>query len=97
MSKEKLDDNYIDSIIRLLHPVPKRQNGNCPYIEWMGYDLGHCPGVGEYKCKLSTYVHGKYDQNFSYDACNSKDYNECFRYKLSQAKKDTQEKICEEK
>lgn len=70
-----------DRLAQLNKPVPKNQDGTCPYIKWMLEDH-RCPGWGEYKCLISTYKYGEYyDYNTDYNECNCKDHNICDRYK----------------
>ncbi|MCA9478269.1 MAG: hypothetical protein KC535_03930 [Nanoarchaeota archaeon] len=70
----------LEQLTRVLHPVPKHQDGRCPFIKWMGEDLMHCPGIGEYKCRISTYNYGEYNQNQDYNPCISNKHEECERY-----------------
>lgn len=72
-------DRYL---LQILHPVPETQDKNCPAIEWMGYDLVHVPGIGEWKCRLQEYqwgdlLYGSGSENTDYRACNNKDHNTC--------------------
>ena len=66
----------------LLHGATNPGNADlfCPYIEWMGEDLGHCPGVGEWKCKLQRYEYAS-DQygvdSVDYRACAWADHTTC--------------------
>jgi len=69
--------NDTNRILRIFHPIPKTQDGDCPHIRWMGEDLIHCPGIGEYKCMLQNYTHGEYDQNLDYQACNNTNHQKC--------------------
>lgn len=72
---------------KLLHPAEKNQDINCPHIEWMGEDLVHCPGVGEWKCKLRSYDCGGdqygYSPQIDYRSCNCKDHEACSFYQNS--------------
>ena len=73
------------TIDRLLHPT-SNQDIHCPHIKWMGEDLVHCPGIGEWKCLLQRFEYG--DQygvahNIDYKACNSPSHKSC-QYFLAQ-------------
>ena len=76
--EEEVDE--LKETMKLLHPIPKNQDGNCPKIEWMG--LGHGSGVGEWKCLLQTETYGDLSrgggsENLDYLPCNNSDYNKC--------------------
>lgn len=88
MDEGNLDDKMLDVFTKVVHPVPAGQDGSCPHIEWMGEDLVHCPGVGEWKCQEQKYEYGDYGSggNFDYRACNSADYTACPIYLNLQAK-----------
>jgi hypothetical protein len=89
MDDESKDRN-LEAYIRLFffQPVPEHQDGDCPHIEWMGEDLNHCPGVGEYKCRIRTYRYGEYDQNMDYCPCVSDNYKTCWAYLERKKKSD---------
>ena len=66
----------------MIHPVPDHQDLTCQHIEWMGEDLAHCPGVGEWKCLLQkvTYgdlLYGGCNENTDYEPCNHHNHEEC--------------------
>jgi len=71
----------------LLHPAGKNQDVTCPQIEWMGEDLVHCPGIGEWKCKLQQHDCGGdqygYSPQIDYRPCNYKDHKMCSLYENS--------------
>ena len=80
MSKEK--EKTLD---KLLHSVGQNQDGTCPKIEWMGEDLTHCPGIGEWKCKLQEerygdLLYGGGNENLDYKPCNCLDHTKCVVY-----------------
>ena len=53
---EKNTDSVEERIIEiLLHDNPKKADLSCEHAQWMGEDLNHCPGVGEWKCMLQKY------------------------------------------
>ena len=89
MPEQHLDDKVLGDFLQVFHPVPKTQDGTCPHIEWMGEDLTHCPGVGEYKCKLQKESIG--DQygisGFDYKPCNASDHKVCPLYLATQQQK----------
>jgi hypothetical protein len=62
---------------------------SCEHAEWIGDDLIHCPGIGEWKCRLQEYWYAS-DQygidSKDYRACNSKDHTNCEEY-ASEVKK----------
>lgn len=70
----------------LLHGLDNPNNASisCPYAEWMGDDLVHVPGVGEWKCKLQKYYYAS-DQygidSSDYGPCMIKDHTACNLYK----------------
>ncbi len=81
---EKMDLSEI--LGRLLNPLAKNQDGDCPHIEWVLEDH-RSPGIGEYKCKISTYRYGEYyNYNTEYNKCNCESYEICKRYKNNQQK-----------
>ena len=74
------------SLDLLLHPVTQGQDSSCPDIEWMGEDLGQCPGVGEWKCmnqedKYGDLLCGGGSENLDYKPCNCANHDECPVYK----------------
>ena len=73
----------------LLHPTEANQDATCPKIEWMGYDLVHCPRIGEWKCKLQKIDVGGdqygYSPQIDYNPCNSPDHGACELYKRHHA------------
>jgi hypothetical protein len=79
INRPSMDIAYLN---RLVHKLKKNQDGRCEYIEWMGYDLNHCPGIGEWKCKLSGHFEpAEYGgREFDYNECNCRDFNMCERY-----------------
>ncbi len=83
LARENLDD-----LAKLVHPIPSTQDGTCPHIQWMGEDLVHCPGEGEYKCQLQKYEYGEYGSggNFDYHPCNATDHTTCPFYISTQKK-----------
>ncbi|MBI2662063.1 hypothetical protein HYX11_01245 [Candidatus Woesearchaeota archaeon] len=76
MVEEGLDDKVLGCFLRLAYPVPITQDANCPQIEWMGEDLVHCPGVGEYKCKAQRFEDlGEYGGiSIDYMVCKVRDH-----------------------
>ncbi|MBU0470297.1 MAG: hypothetical protein KKA62_03585 [Nanoarchaeota archaeon] len=79
------NSNNIKSIDALLHPARNNQDLNCPEIQWMGTDLIHCPGIGEWKCKLKTEIYGDLlcgggYENLDYKPCNCSNYQICKVY-----------------
>src|SRR3989344_441867 len=61
--------------LKVIHPTRDDQDTNCPQSQWMGEDLNHCPGVGEWKCMLQDYQWGDLlcgggSENTDYRACN---------------------------
>ena len=78
-----MDD--IDFALRLLHPA-KGQDTDCPNIAWMGYDLCHCPGYGDWKCE-SQKVIDKWRGTTGYNACNCSDYKKCPVYLKKESSK----------
>ena len=74
------------SLDAILHPVGPNQDINCPKIEWMGEDLTHCPGIGEWKCNLQSERYGDVSngggyENIDYKPCNCSNYEKCEFYK----------------
>jgi hypothetical protein len=73
IQRPSMDINYLNL---LTHRLGHNQDGRCKYIEWMGEDLNHCPGIGEWKCKLRGYRYAS-DQygidSYDYLECNCKD------------------------
>ena len=72
----------------LLHHPKQSQDTNCPDIEWMGEDLTHCSGVGEWKCKLQDdsygdLLYGGGSENKDYKPCNCSDHNNCSIYRAN--------------
>ncbi len=86
------DKDITEEFLRAIHPVPAHQDSRCPFIEWMGEDLTHCLGVGEWKCKLQEYkygdlLYGGWDENTDYRACNCSEHRACYIYFSHQQKK----------
>ena len=75
----------------LLHAQDNKTNTDlsCPYHTWMGEDLNHCPGIGEWKCKLQEYWYAS-DQygldSKDYRNCNIKNHKDCKLYINSMTK-----------
>ena len=70
---------------RSIHHTKEDQDASCPHIQWMGEDLVHCPGVGEWKCMLQDYQYGDLlygggSENTDYRSCNHPDHNRCSVY-----------------
>ena len=69
----------------LLHGMDNGADADiaCPHSTWMGEDLTHCPGVGEWKCLLQKYGYAS-DQygidSVDYRACNAPDHAKCAIY-----------------
>jgi hypothetical protein len=69
----------------ILHAQDNKDNSdlNCPFNTWMGYDLIHCPGIGEWKCLLKKYYYASdqygYD-SIDYNFCNVDNYKTCKLY-----------------
>ena len=69
----------------LIHGVDNRYGADlsCPFTEWMGEDLVHCPGFGEWKCNLQEYRYAG-DQygldSKDYRACKVIDHSVCHIY-----------------
>lgn len=85
MVEKELSEADMELFIRLMHPIPEEQDGSCPRIEWMGEDLGHCPGVGEWKCQLQEFrygdlLYGGGDECKDYKPCNSSNHQSCPHY-----------------
>ena len=74
-----------DKIPKLIHPTDT-QDMDCPEIKWMGYDLGQCPGYGDWKCK-SQKVIDKFEGTTDYKACNCRDYKKCPVYLKKESSK----------
>lgn len=80
------EDLILINLLRIsIHPTRGNQDASCPHIEWMGEDLGHCPGIGEWKCMLQSYqygdlLHGGGSENTDYRSCNHPDHNKCSVY-----------------
>lgn len=55
----------------------------CEHSQWMGEDLNHCHGIGEWKCMLKGYAYAS-DQygidSYDYMRCSGKDFNNCETY-----------------
>ena len=83
-----LDDVLLDMVQKAVHPVPPAQDGGCPHIKWLGEDLVHCPGIGEWKCMQQQYEYGEYGYggNFDYRECNAANHNTCLVYLAAQKK-----------
>ena len=67
----------------LFHPVKKTQDGRCEYISWMGEDLIHCPGIGEWKCLLRKYsfISDQYGmKSGDFLECNCRNHLNCKYY-----------------
>ncbi len=88
MAEATIDDKVLDNFLQTIHPVLETQDANCPYIKWLGEDLNHCPGVGEYKCMEQKYEYGEYGYggNFDYQPCNSPNHATCPVYLKTQQK-----------
>ena len=70
----------------LLHGADNPLNADihCEHAEWKGYDLTHCPGIGEWKCALqgSPQAGDQYGvDHFDYISCAVADHNRCEIYK----------------
>lgn len=87
-TERKGTERLIDSF---LHPT-SNQDIRCPHIEWMGEDLVHCPGVGEWKCRLQQYKYGDQygDSNTDYKVCSSASHKSCQYYLAQQNKAGSQ-------
>ncbi len=84
--KDAIHSKFVDGLVtRLLHRAdnPSKADLYCPYINWMGEDLNHCPGIGEWKCSLQEYWYAS-DQygldSKDYKNCNVNDYLKCELY-----------------
>jgi hypothetical protein len=103
LSKEQLvgdkmtdqkEDREFKRLEILIHGMdnPHSADLSCPHSEWMGEDLAHCPGIGEWKCKLQEYWYAS-DQygidSMDYRACNIKEHNQCEVYNKQGDKNDT--------
>lgn len=79
MVEKRLDDKVLGGFLQLVHPVPNEQDGSCPSIEWIGDDLVHCPGIGEYKCREQKFEDpGEYGGiSIDYRKCNASDHTTC--------------------
>ena len=84
MVEKEMSDGELEVLLRVIHPRPKTQDGKCPYISWMGDDLVHCPGMGEWKCKKQEVSCGEYGECTDYNSCSHEDYNSCPVYFDSQ-------------
>ena len=73
--KSDTKPDLVDYITKSHHPT-KGQDTDCPKIEWMGEDLNHCPGIGEWKCKLQEDI-DPWDHTKDYKKCNCSDYKKC--------------------
>lgn len=67
------------------HPSRENQDTTCPDIQWMGEDLVHCPGIGEWKCMLRDYQYGDLlygggSENTDYRSCDHPNHNKCSVY-----------------
>jgi hypothetical protein len=85
MEEIKMEQKEIslDDFLRLLYPVPKNQDGKCPFIDWIG--LGHGSGIGEWKCRLQSYQygdiqHGPGTENTDYNPCDCSNHKICPYY-----------------
>ncbi|MBU3913302.1 MAG: hypothetical protein KKB21_03070 [Nanoarchaeota archaeon] len=90
---EELTDRQVKGWLRVIHPIPISQDGTCLHIEWMGEDLVHCPGVGEWKCKLQEnnygdLLYGGGSENLDYKPCNHPNHGDCQVY-LAEMRKRT--------
>jgi len=84
--RQKLhEDRVFKSLEILLHAEDNKEHNdlNCPHHVWMGEDLTHCSGVGEWKCKLQEYYYAS-DQygldSKDYKQCSFKNHSECELY-----------------
>ncbi|MGV8086477.1 MAG: hypothetical protein ACP5N1_02510 [Candidatus Woesearchaeota archaeon] len=91
-NEDKLENKSINlsdkSLDLLLHGLDNNVSINksdifCEYAKWMGEDLNHCPGIGEWKCNLQKYYYASdqygYD-SMDYKACNNNDHTQCKIY-----------------
>jgi hypothetical protein len=75
----ELSEERLKGLLKVIHPSTG-QDLNCPHIKWMGYDLGQCPGVGEWYCLLDKReIPGEYGgpSETEYRECNNADHNDC--------------------
>jgi len=83
---DKKEDMEFKNLEILIHGIdnPRNADLSCPHNEWMGEDLNHCLGIGEWKCILQKYGYAS-DQygidSIDYRACNIKNFSECDFYK----------------
>ncbi len=85
MVEKEMSDIELKGLLKLLHPIPPNQDGTCPHIKWMGEDLVHCPGVGEWKCKIQEdrygdLLYGGGYENLDYKPCSNPNHKRCSFY-----------------
>jgi len=83
---KEMKDGDLEILLKAIHPVPKTQDGNCPHISWMGYDLGQCPGIGDWKCMIQQVACGEFGECVDYNNCSNPSHGSCPVY-LNKGKK----------